>query len=77
MLATVKGYVNLDECGQRANKKSGEVIPYVSLVSGKEIVQILGVDYSEMKPFGYYEIPCEVTSGQYGLYVKAISEGIK
>jgi len=77
MLATVRGYANLDQCGQRANKKTGEVIPFVSLVSGKEIVQILGVDYSEMKPFGYYEIPCEITSGQYGLYVKAVTEESK
>ena len=74
MIATVKGYANLEQCGQRANKKTGDVVPYVSLVSGKEIVQISGVDYSEMKPFAYYEIPCEITCGQFGLFCKAVTE---
>lgn len=60
------------EAGSRTNSKTGEAIPYAMIYSGKEVVQVLNADLSEMEFGGEVQIPVTITLGNYGLYVRAV-----
>lgn len=60
------------ESGIRTNSKTGEVIPYAMIYSGKEVVQVINADLSAMEFGGDVQIPVNVSVGNYGLYVRAV-----
>lgn len=60
------------EAGSRTNSKTGEVIPYAMIYSGKEVVQVLNVDLSSMEFGGEVRIPVTISVGNYGLYIRAV-----
>lgn len=60
------------EAGSRTNIKTGEVIPYAMIYSGKEVVQVQNADLSCMEFGGDVEIPVTISQGNYGLYVRAV-----
>lgn len=60
------------EGGSRTNTKTGEVIPYAMIYSGKEVVQVLNADLSGMEFGGEVEIPVTISEGNYGLYIRAV-----
>lgn len=71
MKAIVEG-VYVDK-GYRKSK-TGEDVPYVVLYSDKEAVQIFGYDGSNDTLYAPLCIPVSISLGNYGLYVKAITE---
>lgn len=62
------------ESGTRKNSKTGDEVPYIVIYSDKEAVQINGCDGSQLELYTPVTIPVSVSSGSYGLYVRAINE---
>lgn len=60
------------EAGSRNNSKTGEVIPYAMIYSGKEVVQVNNVDLSAMDFGDPVEIPVSISVGNYGLFIRAV-----
>lgn len=60
------------EAGSRTNSKTGEVIPYAMVYSGKEVVQVLNADLSAMEFGGEVQIPVNISVGNYGLFIRAV-----
>lgn len=55
----------------RTSKKTGEVIPLACIYSGGEIVEVVNCDFSEVDFGTDVKLPVLISSGQYGLYVRA------
>ena len=64
------------EAGSRTNSKSGEIIPYAMIYSGKDVVQVLNADLSSMEFGGDVQIPVTISQGNYGLYVRAVVDDV-
>ena len=60
------------EAGSRTSSKTGDVIPYAMIYSGKEVVQVLNADLSTMEFGGEVQIPVTISVGNYGLYIRAV-----
>lgn len=60
------------EAGSRTNNKTGEVIPYAMIYSGKEVVQVINADLSAMEFGGEVHIPVTISEGNYGLYIRVV-----
>lgn len=60
------------EGGSRTNQKTGEVIPYAMIYSGKEVVQVMNADLTEMEFGGEVQIPVTISVGNYGLFIRAV-----
>ena len=60
------------EAGSRTNSKTGEVVPYAMIYSGKEVVQVINADLTSMEFGGEVRIPVSISEGNYGLYIRAV-----
>lgn len=58
----------------RVSKKTGEVVPLACIYSGGEVVEVVNADLSEVDFGADVSIPVLISSGTYGLYVRAVSE---
>lgn len=64
------------EAGSRTNNKTGEVIPYAMIYSGKEVVQVINADLSAMEFGGEVQIPVTISEGNYGLYIRVVVDDV-
>lgn len=56
----------------RISKKTGEVIPLACIYSGGEVVEVVNADLSDLDFGTVVSIPVLITSGRYGMYVRAV-----
>lgn len=56
----------------RTSKKTGEVVPLACIYSGGEVVEVVNADLSELDFGTEVSIPVLISSGNYGLYVRAV-----
>lgn len=72
MKAIVEGV--MVEKGSRTSSKTGESVPFVVLYSDKDTVQVFGYDGTNDTMYSTLCIPVSISVGNYGLYVKFLSE---
>lgn len=56
----------------RTSKKTGEVTPLACIYSGGEVVEVVNADLSDLDFGTEVSIPVLISSGNYGLYVRAV-----
>lgn len=56
----------------RTSKKTGEVVRLACIYSGGEVVEVVNADLSELDFGTEVSIPVLISSGNYGLYVRAV-----
>lgn len=55
----------------RTSKKTGEVTPLACIYSGGEVVEVVNADLSDVDFGTEVSLPVLISSGQYGMYVRA------